>query len=376
MKATVTKKDLKKALTSMKKVVRKNSPLPILTHTRIFPSPGMITLEGSNLQEWVRLEVPAQLDQADLSPSAPNLELLGKILEALPGEVLTLEGDAESFAVTGGGKTFQVPCADAREFPLFAEVGKNPETIMRVPANEARDMVSRVLPATAKGDDSRPVLTGMLLLNTDGLLTLVGTDGRRLARESYKWGRGTSGKAVVSRTSLEVLADLLKGRQGTLEVLAGEQYASFQALGMLFVARTLLGLFPDFHRVIPKEEGGSLMRTSKKILEGILDRMVAVTPKPCKGQDPARLVFQAAPEGWGMTVTVTSPEFGEVREEVPGTFEGEALTLGFDTVLLRDGVRACPGDEVEIRFQGKGNAILLQPTCATPYQYVLMPCRL
>jgi DNA polymerase-3 subunit beta len=293
--------------------------------------------------------------------------LLLDIVRHLPAQQVELKsGDGPGLlTLECGASRYSLHTYDADDFPRLPEIdhgrtfGVDKDTFL-----QAADRVLRA----ASRDDSRPVLTGVLVEFADGVLTMAATDSYRMAVRTTKLEGGPP-EQLMAIVPARALSDLIRisaalGGEG-LEIVVEENQVLFGTADVWLGARRIEGQFPEFRRLLPEtfEHEVSLPRAE---FADVIARVEVLA-----GRSPLRLAFAPGE----LTVSAQTQEVGEGRESLPCDFRGEPLEIGFNPAFLREGVESIPGDTVVLKL-----ITPLRPGLLTggtdDYWYLIMPIRL
>jgi DNA polymerase-3 subunit beta len=283
-----------------------------------------------------------------------------------PGPV-TLEHRINEGVVglSGGQSSFALNCLQAADFPdLPADEGSG-LTIPVEPFVITADRVARA----ASRDDTRPVLTGVLVrLGPDGI-TMVATDSYRLSVMQTPWESppGDTREAIIPARALQEVGRLAASMKATeIELVITEAQALFRIGGARLTSRLIDGQFPDYRQLIPDRFEHEVAFDRAEFVS-VLSRIGVLAQRSA----PIRLAFDQGQ----VTVSAVSEQLGEGHESLPVAFSGEALEIGFNAEFLRDGVDSVTGEEVRLGLISPLRPGLLQGG-DDGYRYLLMPIRL
>jgi DNA polymerase-3 subunit beta len=294
-------------------------------------------------------------------------KLLTEIVRNLAAGAVTFEIDDEEARISSGRSKFAVRTISAHEFP---PPPKPSENSVVVDAAVFSDALRQVVSA-ASTDESRQVLTGVLMAAEGDGLRLAATDSYRLAV------RDLPGTAVVSEGqqvlvpsgALKELSRLLSTAE-TVTIRLGERDVTFDVDDARLTSRLIMGDFPPNYRaLIPNTHPNCLTVGREPLLEA-LRRMRLIT-KEAKDATPVRLVLKSD----GVELLVSSSELGQAREEIDARHEGEELTVAFNPDYLIDGLEVMPGDEVMLETIHPQKPALLRSSETPEFLYLLMPVR-
>ena len=334
---------------------------PVLAGIRMILQGDRLELTGSDLELTISVEltVAGDTDGEIVIPSRLALDIV-KALE--PGAV-TIDTEGEEARITGGRSQFSLHLIPAEEYPpLVAPTGES----LTIGAAEFAEGLRQVVPA-ASTDDSRPILTGVLLAREGTGLRLVSTDSYRLAVRDLP---GTSVLAegqkvlVPSRALTEVARALQSASELTL--LLGERDASFLIDGVRLSTRLIEGEFPNYRGLIPQSQPNRLTVGRTALIDAL--RRVKLMAREAT---PVRLTMSAD----GLELVAITQDVGQAHEQLDAQYEGTDLTVAFNPDYLMNGPDVTPGDEVSIETVDTLKPALLRSLETTDFLYLLMPVR-
>jgi DNA polymerase-3 subunit beta len=293
--------------------------------------------------------------------------LAGDIVRTMADGPVTLEHRANEgvVGVSGGQSSFALNCLQASDFPDLPVDEGSGLVIPIEPFVATADRVARA----ASRDDTRPVLTGVLVrIGPDGI-TMVATDSYRLAAMQTPLDAPPADvrEAIIPARALQEVGRLAAAMKATeLELVIGEGQALFRIGGARLTSRLIDGQFPDYKQLIPERFEYEVVFDRAEIVS-VLSRIGVVAQRSA----PIRLAFDQGQ----ITVSAVSEQLGEGHESLPVAFSGEAFEIGFNAEFLRDGVDSVSGDELRLGLISPLRPGLLQGG-ADGYRYLLMPIRL
>jgi DNA polymerase III subunit beta len=280
---------------------------------------------------------------------------------------VTLEHRANEGVVslTGGGSSFSLNCLQAHDFP---ELPADEGTGLSVPSEPLVEAIDRVARAASR-DETRPVLTGVLVRLAPEGITMVATDSYRLAvrHALLESPPPDVREAIVPARALGEISRLVGlSKPEAVEVVLTESQALFRIGDVRLTSRIIEGQFPDHRQLVPDTFEHDVAFDRAELL-GVLTRIGVLAQR----NTPVRLSFE---EG-SVTISATSDQVGEGHESIPVGFTGEGLEIGFNVEFLRAGVESVAGDEVRLRLISPLRPGLLRGA-GDDYRYLLMPIRL
>ncbi|MFH1566151.1 MAG: DNA polymerase III subunit beta [bacterium] len=369
MKFTVLQADLLKGINIVSKAVSYRGSLPILGNILIQSDSGRLKLCATDLDKSITTWVVGKVDEegaitipAKILADFVSILSPSQIEGVVENTVLTLKSQKASAEFNG---------TSAEEFPLPQNMAKG-DFSLKVSANDLQSALSEVY-FSAATDETRPILTGVLLHRSGNNLFLVAVDGFRLSERVLKIKEGTKdpdSKDVVlpARTLLEIgrLAQN-SGDVVNIAVLKDENLAIFESDDFLATTRILEGDFPDYKKIVP--EGGK-----NKIEVSTLEFFNAVKIANVFARDSANVVKVAVkPEG--LFVSSEALEVGNNRTFVDAKIESEEIEIIFDGRFLNDFLSNVKCEELVIETEGAVSPVLFKPKGRTDYFHIIMPRR-
>ncbi len=290
-------------------------------------------------------------------------KLVGDIVRALEPGAVELEVSDEQARISAGRSEFSVRTIPAHEFPQLPEPAEDHVELDGLALEEAlRQVVS-----AASTDESRPILTGVLMASEGDGLRLVATDSYRLAVRDLP---GTSVLAegqevIVPSTALRELTRLL-GDEEKVVLRLGERDASFEVGDVLLMSRLIEGEFPKYRSLIPQHHPNQLTVGREALLDAL--RRVRLLAREAT---PVRLVMR----GDGLELLAVTQDVGQAHEELDAKYEGSELTVAFNPEYLIAGIEVTPGDEIALETVDALKPALIHALDGGEFLYLLMPVR-
>lgn len=362
MKLKIAKASLLEALQRVQNVVGTRSTLPILANVLITADKGNITLTTTDLEVSVR--AMAKADVQKTGATTLPARRLSSIVRELPDKTIQLEVDEKDAATLKCDSSyFKILGITEEDFPPMSM----PDSRYSYHMEEAtlKEMLSKTAYA-ASSDETRHVLNGELLSFKGGKLTIVATDGRRLAlvEHEVEFPADAETDVILPTKAINELVHTL-GVEGEVKILVDETKATFE-FGDVFIASKLIeGTYPNFRQVIPNqcEERVAVERES---LLTALKRVSLVTTD--KG-NAAQLVFGKNK----IVISTTTVDVGEARETIPVKYAGKEITVAFNPDYMMDPLRNLANDEVFFELTDAMSPGVIKTD--SPFLYVLMPMR-
>jgi DNA polymerase-3 subunit beta len=294
------------------------------------------------------------------------------IVRALEAGAVTVEAsEDEMIRISSGRSHFALRSLPADEFPRLP-APPNDAVVLEAPILAA---ALRQVVRAASADDSRPVLTGVLMTADEVGLKLVATDSYRLAVRELPGSTvlQVGQKVLVPSRALSELQRLLSSAgtagEGSPEVKLrlGEFQATFEIGATSLTTRLLQGDYPNYAGLIPASYPNRLIVGREALLDAV--RRVKLMVRDAN--TPVRLALRAE----GIELTVITPDLGQASEEIDAKYEGTEMTIAFNPAYLIDGAEAIEGDEVALETLDGTKPATMRATEASNYLYLLMPVR-
>jgi DNA polymerase III subunit beta len=372
MEFTVSKSDLVRELSLSQGVVEKKTTIPILSNVLLEAFGDRVTLTATDLELGIRCSCPATV-RKEGSGTVPARKLLDYVRLLPDGDVNMKFLENHWASITAGRSRTRIAGMSRESFPELPQI---PEPVAELPVKLLSTMIARTGFAISM-EESRFTLNGALLLIRPEGLTMVATDGHRLAFVNAPQPEGTTlgqpFRALVPKKAMTELTKLSDdaGPDGKAILSGDENHLFFQVGQRLLITRKLTGNFPDFERVLPKDHTLSA-KLKKDEIRSAIERVAQFTDERSRS---IRVQFAAGE----VRVFSASVEMGESEETVPAEYQGPDLEMGFNAQYLLDFLRVIPQDSVSFELKDQKSAGEMRPAgdgIADQYRYVVMPMRI
>ena len=363
LRLTCSRDELAERLSLVSRAVSTRSAVQVLQGVLLRAEGDRLYLAATDMELSLRASLEAEI--AEEGAVVVPGRLLGDIARLLPeGDVsLTTKSGEGSLQVECGTASYRVQAYSVEDFPRLPEV----ETVQMFAVDTAAllETIARVSRAASR-DESRPVLTGVLVQFEEQKLVMAATDSYRLAvKETELEAPAPALEAIVPARALGELARIAaSGDSVELGVL--ENQIVFRVDGVWLTTRRIDGQFPNYRQLLP-ESFEHEVRASRGELLDVVRRVSVMAER----SNPLRLRFA---EG-EVTASTQTPDVGEARESLPVEFAGDALEIGFNPGFLREGIESIDADEVVLRLISPLRPVVIQGA-GEDYTYLLMPIRL
>jgi DNA polymerase-3 subunit beta len=354
-------------LQSVAGIVERRHTLPVLANVLIRKTGSALQLTTSDLEIQIRTTAELDGDNGSFTTTVGARKLID-ILRTMPSDqTVSLESTQNKLVLKGGKSRFTLQTLPAEDFPLVQEApGFGPA--FSVPQKTLKDLMNQVSFAMAV-HDIRYYLNGILFVAEGKQLSLVATDGHRLAFASATLDVEVPRQEVIlpRKTVLE-LQRLLSDADGAIEMRFANNQAKFSFDGMEFVTKLVEGKFPDYNRVIPKNHRNHITLGRAPLL-ACLQRTAILTSEKFKG---VRLNVEPGL----LRVASNNAEQEEAVDELDIDYNGDAIEIGFNVTYLIDALSNMSQDMVKLELQDSNSSALLTNPENNAFKYVVMPMRI
>jgi DNA polymerase-3 subunit beta len=365
MKVRVNRAKLLAELIPMQGIVERRTTIPVLSHLLLRADGDRLFLAATDLD--VSLTSSTEAEVVGEGSIAVQARKFMEIVRSLVGEDVDLGlENGQRLQISAGKSRFKINGLSPDDFPTLPEVAD--ETRIELPFAQLKDMIGKVIFAVST-EESRFQLNGALLQIKGGSLEMVATDGHRLAlvenpSESAEVGDGV----LVPRKALQEL--LRFDEEGSVVFLRGEHHLCFQLGHRELICRILEGTFPDYERVISKDNDKQAVFSRKELMEAV-QRVALLTG------DRARAIrFSFAPSQ--LVISAANPDLGEAVEELSCDYDGDEFRLGINPDYMSQFLSAVDTEKVRLDLKDENSQCIGYPVEGNDKRYlcVIMPMRI
>jgi DNA polymerase-3 subunit beta len=356
------------ALQSVAGIVERRHTLPILANVLLRKTGGMIEFTTSDLEIQVRTQAELGGDSGNFSTTVGARKVID-ILRALPADqVISLSSSQNKLTLQGGKSRFTLQTLPSDDFPLVNESVDFGPTFS-IPQKTLRLLINQVHFAMAV-HDIRYYLNGILFIAEGKTLTLVATDGSRLALAQHPLEEDVPNRqeVILPRKTVLELQRLLKDDDGPIAMRFANNQAKFAFSGMEFVTKLVEGKFPDYNRVIPKNRKNTVVLGRAPLLSA-LQRAAILTSEKFKG-------VRVNLEPGVLKIASSNAEQEEAKEELEVDYAGDPIEIGFNVTYLIDVLANMSQDMVRLELEDSMASTLFTIPDDAGFKYVVMPMRI
>jgi DNA polymerase-3 subunit beta len=367
VKISLSTGDLLTQLQTATRVASTRSAVQALSGVKIAAADDRAELLATDVEIGLRVPLPGEI----IRPGDAVLpaRLLLDVARALPGDSVTLELRAaeQDVELISGSAIFHLRTLRVEDFPELPR--PSAESRVALPGQAFVQTVSRVA-RSASRDETRPILTGILMSAADRELRMVATDSYRLSVKQTTLDSPLAGtlEANVPARALQELVRIAQQAE-TAEIAAsvGQNQIVFELDGVVLSSRLIDGQFPNYRALLPESVEHELRISTDEFTE-VVRRISLLAQK----NSPLRLSFK---EG-EVTISAQTPDVGEASETIPAPFAGDPFEIGFNPEFLRDGLESVESPEFVLKLISPLRPGLIESPEAGDFVYLIMPIRL
>jgi DNA polymerase III subunit beta len=368
MNLTISKEQIMNGLQAVQNVVSTRTTLPILSNVLLRADGERLEFTATDLDVTISCGVEAKVKKPGAS-TVPVKKLFGIVRELSNAEI-DLEVDEKHVCIVRSGPSFyKINGLSADEFPPLPKFKE--EKKVALPQETVKRMMKKTSFAIST-DESRYVLNGIFFSLKDHKMTMVATDGRRLALvdEEVDVSEPSQGEFIVPAKAVNELNRLLQDK-GEVELRYAENQASFtlkddKGIGVLIITKLIEGNYPNYRQVIPGETKERIALGREEFMHALRRAEIMTSEK----SNSVKLNFGKNK----LEITANSPEVGEAKESLAINYKGKEMAIAFNPKYMIDPLTALPDDEVFLELIDELSPGVLKIN--GPFLYVVMPMRL
>lgn len=372
MKVSCLQENLKRGLSIVSHAVASKSTLPVLSNILITTDGGRLRLQATNLEVGITCWIGAKVE--DEGAVTIPAKLLSDFVGNLPNDavMMTLDERTQTVHLSCARSEANIKGIEAEEFPSIPTVDSGDMTIHLQP-DVLKDAINQVAFAAA-GDDTRPVLAGVLLKLSESELTMAATDGFRLAIKTLELPEPVpaSQEVIVPARALVELARIIEGEeQVEMTITPSGGQVLFHTGSVDLVSRLIDGKFPDYTRIIPKQYNTRAVMDRGAFLQAARQASVFAVASA----NIAKMTLDAGAEfGPGrLVLSANAAEVGDNTTELEGQINGEGGQIALNVRFLQEALNAQPTPQVGFEMQTKAAPGVFRPIGDDSLLIIVMP---
>src|SRR5712671_6206021 len=368
MNLTIAKEQIIAGLQAVQNVVSSRTTLPILSNVLLRAEGERLELTATDLDVTVTCSVEAKVKKAGAS-TVPVKKLFG-IVRELPNAEIEIEVDDKNVcSVQAGASYYKINGLSADEFPPPPRFKEDKKVVL--PQEKVKGMMRKTSFAISS-DESRYVLNGIFFSLKEHKLTMVATDGRRLALvdEEVDVSEKSQGEFIIPAKAVNELNRLLQ-EKGDVEIRYTDNQAAFElkdekGFSILIITKLIEGSYPNYRQVIPAEAKERVSLGREEFMHALRRAEIMTSEK----QNSVKLSFTKN----SLSITANSPDVGEAQESLAINYKGKDMAIAFNPGYVIDPLNALPNDEIFLELIDELSPGVLKIN--GPFLYVVMPMRL
>jgi DNA polymerase-3 subunit beta len=372
MELVIRKNELLRELQLFQGIVERKNTIPILANVLLEAKGNEVRMLATDLEVALRSRCQASVAKGG-SLTLPAKKLY-EIVKSLPETDVRIEEDKNGVKVAADRFDSRMQTLPREDFPTLPESTGTARAVLARAA--MKEMVLKTQFAIT-GEDTRYFLNGALFVLSSDTMSLVATDGHRLALVTVKRDgkdeaikAGDEVKRILPKKTLLELGKLLTEGDGDIQYEAGENHLFFEVAGRVLISRMIDGQFPAYERVIPKG--------NDKLIEFEPERLTNAVKRVALLSNERSRAVKFEIDKNKVEVTSSSSEFGEAREQLPVDYTGGAMTISFNAQYVLDFLNVVETDVVSLSLKDEVSQAVMKPVGAEAYDYtyVIMPMRI
>ena len=372
MKFTIDRADLLRSLNHVHSVVERRNTIPILANVLLQAEADSLSLTTTDMDLEIVESPAATASQpgATTVPAHTLYDIVRKLPDGTSVEVTSGAGDT-TLQVKAGKSTFRLGCLPTEDFPKMGSTEKLAYTFA-LPAGDLRTLIDRTRFAISN-EETRYYLNGIYLhaAENEGVAVLraVATDGHRLARFEMPLPEGARDMpgVIIPRKAINEIRKLIDEAGDTIEIGLTDNKLKFSFDHITLTTKLIDGTFPDYERVIPKNND-KVLEVNPALLGSAVDRVSTISSEKSRA---VKLTLG----GKTMTLSANSPDSGSASEEIEIMFNAGPMEIGFNSAYLMDVTKQIEGDGCRMSLSDPASPTIIQDASDTSSLYVLMPMR-
>ena len=364
MKFSISQAELQNALGIVSKGASTHSTLPILAGVHLHTEDDALVLQTTDLDRSIQCKVPALIETP--GETVVPAKLFTDIAKSLSDAAVHFEATDKNATIICDSATFSIRTMAAEDFPGFPAI--TAEQSVEIPFNEFADMVKRVSRVVSR-DETRAILTGVLITVVDDQLRMVATDSYRLALSNNPRVTGLGEfNATISGAFLREIAGLPLSEQPiSIAVSFNQIMVKYQDI--TYINRRLEGNFPNYRQLLPNSY-------NTRVKFNVKDLLAAVRRTSLLSKTSAPIKFDINIASQTVLLTAISQDVGSVQEILRVEAEGEDVVIAFNSAFIQEGLQVIPTEDTNLDIQNGMRPGIFRATGDEDFLYLIMPVRL
>lgn len=372
MKFTIDRADILRSLNHVHSVVERRNTIPILANVLLRADNGTLSLTTTDMDLEIIESVAAKITTpgATTVPAHTLYDIVRKLPDDSSVDIVSGANDT-TLQVKAGKSTFKLGCLPTEDFPKMGALENFPYSFS-IPAAELRMLIDRTRFAIST-EETRYYLNGIYLhAATQGsveVLRAVATDGHRLARYEMPLPEGARDMpgVIIPRKAVNEIRKLIDEAGDSIEISLSENKMRFSFDHIGLTTKLIDGTFPDYDRVIPKNND-KMLDVNPALLAKAVDRVSTISSEKSRA-------IKLTLGNKMMTLSANSPDSGSASEEIEVSWTDSPMEIGFNSAYLMDVARQIQGEGCRMSLSDPSSPTIIQDVSDASSLYVLMPMR-
>lgn len=368
MKIICSQPSLNKALTTVQKAITNRTTIPILKGILIETTENnTIKLTATDSEICIEKECECIVEES--GSLVVSSKLFTEMIRKLPDEDITIEEKEGTINIKCRKYRSDIVALPSEEFPSVSRIEEDEKTVLN--KDSFRSMIRRTSFA-ASTDESRGVLTGVLITLSEGVLTLAGVDGFRMAVNRMPVDSDREFSIIVSARVLNEINKILSEEEDDeFTLITGEKSAVFNIGNTKVTTRLLEGNFINYNEILPKSYKTRLTVNRREMID-VIERASLVA----REGNNNNLIKLSILKNDGLISVASRSEAGKIEEELPVEIEGEGLEIGFNSKYVLDVMKATDDDAVGLEFNTSLTPCMVKPVEGNLFEFLILPVRI
>ena len=355
------------AVSKLQRIVGSKNSMPVLEGILISAEQGKVTMVSYNLEMGMKKEIYAHTsEEGDI---VINARLLGDILRRMKGVQVEISTDEKLMChIKCEDSVFDIMGMAAIDFPEMPSIGDGKKFTLE--GKLLNEMVKGTLFAVSQIEGTRPILTGINVTVSDGIMQFVAIDGYRLAIRREKVNLDDELNIIIAGKALGEVVKLIDENTEDIEIAVAERLIMFCIDGYYFISRLLEGEFVNYQKTIPAEHRQTVTIKTNDLIE-VIERVALLISDSFS--TPLRCIFNE-----DHIVLSSNTSIGKATDTFMVTLEGDPFEIGFNSRYLLEALRDVDDEKVKILFNGVNAGVIIKSSNEENenYLYMIMPMRL
>lgn len=363
MRIEVNQKILANHINIVQKGISSRSTLQILDGILLEAKDGKLKLTATDLE--IGIETYADCNIIENGSIVVSSRIFGDIIKKLPNSQINIIVDENKMNIKCENSEFNILGSNSLEYPeLLTIINQNSFTM---PKDLLKSAIRQTVFATTE-DETRPILTGVLLETNNNIASFVALDGYRLALRNIPINIEEDIKIVIPGRALVELNKILDESEDDLNIVVAPGHVIFDLGNTLLFSRLLEGQFLNYRDIIRKDHKSKIL-VNKREFQDSLERASLLA-----SEGKANLIKLNIKED--KIIIKSNSEIGDVNEQVYSEQEGDILNIAFNSKYILDGIKVIDAEDIELLFMGSLNPCIIRPVGDENYTYLALPVRL